>query len=239
MTTALLLQALDLVLISLLVGAIYWPRHRRRDLVVAYIGVNIGVLAVAAVLANATVTAGLGLGLFGVLSIIRLRSDELSQGEIAYYFASLALGLVAGIGATPLWLSIGFMVLIVAALAVVDSPALMARHRRTDLVLDRAFLDEGELRVHLSHLLDSRITSVTVHEIDQVRDTTTVTVRHQDQRWDRGAERPDADAPGTAGTTASAPSAASGPRHALPAPAALRETAVTGGAVAGGSRAAR
>ena len=116
MSTALLLQALDLVLISLLVGAVYWPRHRRRDLVVAYIGVNVGVLAVASVLASSTVTAGLGLGLFGVLSIIRLRSDELSQGEIAYYFASLALALVAGIAATPVWLSIGFMLLIVAAL---------------------------------------------------------------------------------------------------------------------------
>ena len=183
MSTALLLQALDLVLISLLVGAIYWPRHRRRDLVVAYIGVNVGVLAVAAVLADSTVTAGLGLGLFGVLSIIRLRSDELSQGEIAYYFASLALALVAGIAVTPVWLSIAFMLLIVAALAVVDSPALMSRHHRTDLVLDRAYIDEEELRLHLSHLLDARITTIDVHEIDQVRDTTTVTVGHQDQRW--------------------------------------------------------
>lgn len=187
MSTALLLQALDLVLISLLVGAVYWPRHRRRDLVVAYIGVNVGVLAVASVLASSTVTAGLGLGLFGVLSIIRLRSDELSQGEIAYYFASLALALVAGIAATPVWLSVGFMLLIVAALAIVDSPKLLARHRRTDLVLDRAVLDEEELRVHLSHLLDAKIFSVTVHEVDQVRDTTTVTVRFQDQRWEKDA----------------------------------------------------
>lgn len=187
MSTALLLQALDLVLISLLVGAVYWPRHRRRDLVVAYIGVNVGVLAVASVLASSTVTAGLGLGLFGVLSIIRLRSDELSQGEIAYYFASLALALVAGIAATPVWLSIGFMLLIVAALAIVDSPALLSRHHRTDLVLDRAVLDEEELRLHLAHLLDARIVSVAVHQVDQVRDTTTVTVRFQDQRWEKGA----------------------------------------------------
>lgn len=185
MSTALLLQALDLALITLLVGAVYWPRHRRRDLVVAYIGVNVGVLAVASVLASSTVTAGLGLGLFGVLSIIRLRSDELSQGEIAYYFASLALALVAGISATPVWLSIAFMLLIVAALAIVDSPALLARHRRTDLVLDRAFLDEEELRLHLTHLLDAKIVSVAVHQVDQVRDTTTVTVRFQDQRWEK------------------------------------------------------
>lgn len=208
MSTALLLQALDLVLISLLVGAIYWPRHRRRDLVVAYIGVNVGVLAVAAVLADSTVTAGLGLGLFGVLSIIRLRSDELSQGEIAYYFASLALALVAGIAVTPVWLSIAFMLLIVAALAVVDSPALMSRHHRTDLVLDRAYIDEEELRLHLSHLLDARITTIDVHEIDQVRDTTTVTVGHQDQRWSKGSPA----APGAIPEAATAQPPAGAPR---------------------------
>ena len=35
---------------------------------------------------------GLGLGLFGVLSIIRLRSSEPSQEEVAYYFVALAMG---------------------------------------------------------------------------------------------------------------------------------------------------
>jgi hypothetical protein len=192
MSTALVIQALDLVLIGLLAGAVYWPRHRRRDLVVAYVGINVGVMAVAAVLANSAATAGLGLGLFGVLSIIRLRSDELSQSEIAYYFASLALGLVAGLAVTPVWLSVGVMLLIVATLAVVDAPFLMSRHRRTSLVLDRAILDADELELHLSLLLGARITGVTVHEVDQVRDTTSVSVRYQ---VDRGrAEEPAAPA---------------------------------------------
>ena len=80
----------DLAALALLVGALYLPRHGRRDLTAAYIGVNIGVLAVTLLLSTASVGAGLGLGLFGVLSIIRLRSTEISQGEIAYFFASLA-----------------------------------------------------------------------------------------------------------------------------------------------------
>ena len=53
------------------------------------------------VLGSTTVGAGLGLGLFGVLSIIRLRSNEIAQHEIAYYFAALALGLLAGLSGTP------------------------------------------------------------------------------------------------------------------------------------------
>ena len=89
--------AADWVAIGLLVFALYFPRHRRRDLVVAFLVVNIGVLAVAGVLSTTAVAAGVGLGLFGVLSIIRLRSTELEQHEVAYYFSALALGLLAGL----------------------------------------------------------------------------------------------------------------------------------------------
>ena len=70
------LIACDVAAVLILVFALYFPRHRRRDLVAAYLGVNIGVLAVADALNSTGIGAGLGLGLFGVLSIIRLRSTE-------------------------------------------------------------------------------------------------------------------------------------------------------------------
>ena len=105
--------ALDLVAMSILSFAIYFPRNRRRDLAVALVGVNVGVLAVSMVLASSTVGAGLGLGLFGVLSIMRLRSTEIHQTEVAYYFSALALGLIGGLLAAPTWLSAGLMALVV------------------------------------------------------------------------------------------------------------------------------
>ena len=73
--------AVDIVAITILVFGIYFPRHRRADMALAYMTVNIGVLAVADTLAASAVAAGLGLGLFGVLSIIRLRSEELTSGR--------------------------------------------------------------------------------------------------------------------------------------------------------------
>ena len=36
----------DLIALAVLVGALYAPRHARKDLMAAYIGVNVGVLAV-------------------------------------------------------------------------------------------------------------------------------------------------------------------------------------------------
>lgn len=61
-------------------------------------------------------SAGVGLGLFGVLSIIRLRSEELSQREVAYYFASLSLGLLGGLSSN-IAVTLALMIGIVGAVA--------------------------------------------------------------------------------------------------------------------------
>lgn len=65
--------AIDLVAISVLVFGVYFPRYRRRDLLVSYLAVNVGVMAVVVALTSSVVDVGVGFGLFGVLSIVRLR----------------------------------------------------------------------------------------------------------------------------------------------------------------------
>ncbi|MFC4224282.1 DUF4956 domain-containing protein [Lysinibacter cavernae] len=182
-----ILIAVDLLAICLLTFGLYFPRHRRRDLVVAFLGVNVGVLAVAIVLGSSTIGAGLGLGLFGVLSIIRLRSSEIEQHEVAYYFAALALGLISGLSGSLSPLSIVLMALIVLVLYVGDHPSLFRRYRQQSILLDAAFASETELMAHLGGLLGARIRSVTVRELNLVNDTTLVDVRYQvlDARADR------------------------------------------------------
>ena len=177
--TLFLTFALDLVAISVLTFALYFPRHRRRELVVAYLGVNVGVLVVATALSSSTIGAGLGLGLFGVLSIIRLRSTELGQQEVAYYFASLAIGLLAGLAVTPLWLTATLSALVVLTLYVGDHPRLFARYRSQIMVLDSAFTDETALVAHLEQLLGARVHAVLVQRVDLVVETTLVDVRYR------------------------------------------------------------
>lgn len=204
--SALILYLADLIAVTVLAAGVYWPRHRRRDLVVAFFGINVGVLAVSALLANSAVTAGLGLGLFGVLSIIRLRSDELAQHEIAYYFATLALGLVGGLGITPIWMSLAFMGLILVTMGIVDHPAIMARSRRQLIVLDRAIGDEDLLREHLEQMLGAEVTAVSLQKLDLVTDTTTVDVRYRVPR--AGSRDPRADRPMAASGPAPTPAPA-------------------------------
>ncbi|WP_454149679.1 DUF4956 domain-containing protein [Microbacterium lacticum] len=207
-TTALLLAAIDLAA-AVALSAIYFHRHRRRDLVVAFLGVNVGVLAVASVLGTAEVALGLGLGLFGVLSIIRLRSSEITQREVAYYFAALAIGLICGLPHTDVVVPLVLVALIVAVLAVADHPRLLSRARHQSVHLDRAIADERELREELARLLGGEVTALTVQRLDLVDDTTLVDVRYRVSAAAREASvQPgrvaEASAPHTRGASAAA-----------------------------------
>ena len=174
-----ILIAADLLAIALLVFGMFLPRHGRRDLVAAYLGVNVGVFAVAAALtASGVASAGVGLGLFGVLSIIRLRSEELTQTEIAYYFGALAIGLLAGLGADAVPMIGALMALVVVTLWIGDHPRIATRSVRQTLVLDRAHGDRSALHAHVERVLGGTVHEISVVKTDLVNDTTVVSVRH-------------------------------------------------------------
>ena len=216
--------AMDLVAILVLVFGLYVPRHNRRDLVVAFLGVNVGVMAVSAALLDSAVTAGLGLGLFGVLSIIRLRSDELAQHEVAYYFSALALGLLGGVSVGPVWLSATLMAAILLALWAGDNPRLLSRSRRQLMVLDRAFDQEPAMIAHLEERLGAKVQGVTVQRVDHVNDATWVEVRFQLPKAADAVAAPPAAAP------RSAPLAPPAPRSEIDPAAAGRNGHVRSGA---------
>ena len=172
------LYAADILAIGILVLGLYFPRHRRRDLVVAYVGINVGVMAVSSVLLSTAVGAGLGLGLFGVLSIIRLRSDELAQHEVAYYFSALALGLLGGLGA-DLGITVALMALLLVTMFLADHPRVLRDYHREVVVIDRAIADRAALTAELERRLGAHVAGVTVVKLDLVNDTTTVDVRYR------------------------------------------------------------
>lgn len=171
--------AVDVVAIAVMAYGVYFRRHRRRDMLFAYVALNAGVLGVTTALDAATVGAGLGLGLFGVLSIIRLRSTELSQAEVAYYFVALAMGLLGGLTLEPTWLSPVLIAVIVGIVFVADHPSLLGGYRQQIVTLDRACTDEVALSSELGSLLGAEIHRVIVERVDLVKDTTTVDVRYR------------------------------------------------------------
>jgi hypothetical protein len=177
MTNLWVAVASDLVAITVLAYLVYYRRYFRRDLVLAYVALNIGVLSVTMLLSDSSAGAGLGLGLFGILSIIRLRSSSITQEEVAYYFVSLAMGLVTGLHPDPVWLSPALSVGLVLVMYAADHPRFAQRTHRQTVTLDVAYPNIETLKAALSELLVADVLYVEVEELDMVRDLTVVDVR--------------------------------------------------------------
>ena len=168
-----------------LIYGIFFRRHRRRDLALGYVAFNVSLFAVAATLATAgTMSVGVGFGLFAVLSIVRLRSDEATQAEIGYTMVALVLGLLNGLPTLPTTSKLLFSVLLVSAMYVADHPVLLPRddHARAKVNLDVVISDPVALRQELERRLGARVHHVIIVELDYVRETMRVDVRYRQGR---------------------------------------------------------
>ena len=163
-------------------------RHRNRELMISYAVINAGIFTVSVALVSAGSNASaMGMGLFGVLSIIRLRSTALSQREVGYYFVALSVGMIAGINISPAYIAFGLMATLVALIAILDSRSAPASKELTQTVTaDRAISDEEELKSYLSKHLGYTVTSVKVTELDMVNNLTRATVTYQPKETPEG-----------------------------------------------------
>ncbi|GGL99187.1 DUF4956 domain-containing protein [Glutamicibacter protophormiae] len=169
--------AANVVGMTVLVYFVYFRRHFRRDLVLAYIALSMGIFAVTMLLSGSGAGVGLGMGLFGILSIIRLRSDTLTQEEVAYYFISLAIGLVNGLHPDPAWFSPAVTAALVLVMFLADHPGFAPRTQRQTVTLEKAYPRSEDLARALEGLLGAKILRTVVIELDMVRDLTIVDVR--------------------------------------------------------------
>ncbi|MFI7697837.1 DUF4956 domain-containing protein [Nonomuraea sp. NPDC049480] len=169
---------MDLVAVVLLAYGLYYRRHHRRDLLFAYVALNVGIFAVVSLLLVQRIDIAVGFGLFGVLSIIRLRSSEITQQEIAYYFVAIVLGLVNGLAAAWPLTALGLDAVLLAVMYVADHPGLFGRARHQVVTLDVVHADPDLLRVDLESRLRARVLHCVVTQIDYVRDVTVVDVRY-------------------------------------------------------------
>lgn len=170
---------LNLVSVFLLVYVIYFRRHRRWDQVVGYVAFNISLFTVSAALGSSgPVNVGVGFGLFAVLSVVRLRSDESGQIEIGFTMVALVLGLMSGLPGMEFGIKVLFAALLVVAMFLVDLGAIGRRYRysRVRVDLDRIIHDDDDLAAHLESTFAKSVKSVSVRSIDVVRDTMTLDV---------------------------------------------------------------
>jgi hypothetical protein len=170
---------LDLVGISILLMGLYFRNYRRADLVAVYLACNVGLFSVLTILSFSPVSSAVGFALFGVLSIIRLRSFEFLPTQIAYFFISLAIALICATDLAGLVLPTILVAVMLVAMAIVDGARFRAVTENSIVVLDVAIPDSTELKAHLTTLLDADIINMNVTAVNLLQETTTVEVTYR------------------------------------------------------------
>jgi hypothetical protein len=158
---------------------LYARRHESRELMMVYVCFNVGLFAALVAITAGHFPAGVGFGLFGVLSIIRLRSQPFTTAQIGYFFLVLVLALVNGLSGRALALSAILSGALLVTVYLADHPAMHPTVHTTRLVLDRAYGDSSELRTAVARRVEGTIVDVRITEVDEVRDVTRVVVRYR------------------------------------------------------------
>lgn len=169
--------AVDAVALTLLLGLLALRRRGGRDLLLACAAFNVGLFAVVQVISGADIGVGAGFGLFAVLSIIRLRSELFTNTQLGYVFIVLALALVTGLPGVATPMAALLAALMVGTVAVLDAGR-GARPVCTVVTLDTVAADPVTAAAQVERLLGLQVTSVQVVDVDLVRETTRLEVRH-------------------------------------------------------------
>jgi hypothetical protein len=88
---------INLATIFIIIGAIYYPIHRKTDYIFTFIMFNIIIFILTFVLEKVKISMGAAFGLFAVFSMLRYRTEGISIKDMTYLFIFIAIGLISAI----------------------------------------------------------------------------------------------------------------------------------------------
>ena len=175
---------LDVVTLLVLLGWLHRRRATAPEMALVFTALNIGLFAAVSVIGLGDFPTSIGFGLFGLLSLVRLRSAAFTLKDVAYTFLALVLALVNGLPERNLWAVVGLDLVILAAVWVTDESRSAPATTVMRVTLDEVVTEPDQLRAEVRRRLAVEPVSVVVEDVDFVRETTRVSVRYEtDDSW--------------------------------------------------------
>jgi len=170
---------IDLATILIFTGAFFYQRHKRRDLFVTFTFFNIAMFVIVTLIADTPLGLGASFGLFALLALIRLRSEEFSNYEIGYFFGCLTLAIVNGSGSENYLLTVALNTIILLSIGILDHPRIMQSVQHATVSLDAVYTDDAKTTAALENLLNAEVLGFSITSIDNVHDVTTMSVEYK------------------------------------------------------------
>lgn len=160
---------IDIVAILILVGLIYYPKHRNKDFIFTFVLFNVINFMICYLLGAAKIKLGFAFGLFAIFSIIKYRTIVVSIKDMGYFFVCVALGMLNSLAN----ISDGFTILIVCNLVILSLTYFLERlnfinnENVKEIIYDDVRLIKPDLRDELIADLTER-TGLEIHKVEIV-----------------------------------------------------------------------
>lgn len=172
--------AFNLIGMGLLVFGLYYPRYRDKELVTAAALFNVFAFGVLTVLSSVEFSIAAGFGLFAILALFTLRSEQISKVEITYFFGSVAIAVICSIQGTEHIFVILVLAIVLFGAFVFDHPRILKSADGIKITLDKidphALSDPEVMRQDLSDRLGVEVMSYQITALDYINDMARINV---------------------------------------------------------------
>lgn len=165
---------IDVVAMLLLVFGMFYKRYRDKELAITAALFNIFIFGVMTILSSVEFGIAAGFGLFAILALFTLRSEQISKTEITYFFGSVSIAVICSITGSAYLLVVLVVLFILVGAYIIDHPKVLHSVHGLKVTLDKidpeVLSSPEKMRAALSDRLGVEVLSYHITAIDYISD---------------------------------------------------------------------
>ncbi len=175
-------MGINFIAVLILFRLVYYRIYKNRENVFTFFIFNMVIFLISYLLNKVEMSMGAAFGLFAVFSMLRYRTENISTRDMTYMFLAISLGLINAVSKGN-WDEFALInALIILVTYLLESNLLIKREISESVIYDNIELIKPESRVELIADLEKRlgrkINSVSLGDIDFLRDSVIVKVSY-------------------------------------------------------------
>ncbi|MDN5781302.1 MAG: DUF4956 domain-containing protein [Luteimonas sp.] len=171
---------IDVVAVLLLIYGMFYRRHHDKELVTTAVLFNFAAFSVLTILTSVKFGIAAGFGLFAILALFRLRSEQFNKIEISYFFCAVAMAVICSVQGTTLPFVVAVVTFLLLGAYVFDHPRVLHSVNGVKITLDkidhRALSNAEATREDLGRRLGVEVIYYQIKSFDYVNETARINV---------------------------------------------------------------
>jgi cytochrome c biogenesis factor len=171
---------IDILTVAVLVGVVYFRNYRKKDHIFTFMMFNVVIFLITYMLNKVGMSFGAAFGLFAVFSILRYRTENISEKDMTYLFIVIAMGLINSVAKATYFEMMILNGMIILIAWILDANLLwkadkfqLVYYEKIDLIKTQNY---ELLLKDLADRTGLNVYKVTVEEIDFLKDSASLKV---------------------------------------------------------------